>query len=421
MKFKNIFLVTATFASLLLILQSDPLMAANSVGGKCSKVGSKIRLGSIQFSCKKIGKKLIWVKDEIIVEDLGKDISVSPIGTLSSVNECKIADVTFDNPPGSASSGFPRSSNLPSASRNVRVLILPISFSDFKFDKGSYDLVNIAYQKVVKLYTSMSYGRVTVSPTFAAKDNWIEISSSLGESGLKDERQRDDFIRKVLAQYASTHSTSEYDIIDLVTKNDSPMYDLQINLAMDAGMFRYGTYLPFAATLNAGIIGRFRTHAHELAHAWLGLEDLYSFETLEKYLGGWDLLDGAGGITELSAWSRWLVGWVTDSQVRCVTSQKATTHFVSVLSANVSESKMIVSKISNSSALAVEVRGPTEFDQCDQTVLVYVVDTRYWSGSGPLRLRGTLKTIGSSITTDGITVTLNKINKNGALISLITV
>jgi hypothetical protein len=298
------------------------------------------------------------------------------------------------------------------------VLILPVSFSDFKFDKGSYDLIDAAYQKVVKLYSSMSYGRVTVSPTFAPKENWIDIASRLGDSGIKDPQQRDNAIRKILSQYFSVHSISDFDIIDLVTKNDSPMYDLQINLAMEAGMYQYGTYLPVAATFNAGIVGRFRTHAHEIAHAWLGLEDLYSFENSEKYLGGWDLLDGAGGITELSAWSRWLVGWVADSQVRCVTSQKDTTHFLSVLSATVPQSKTIVSKISDSSALVVEVRGPTEFDYCEQTVLVYVVDTSFWSGYGPLRLRGTLKSPGSSITTDGVTVVLKKMNKNGALISL---
>lgn len=401
------------------MVQSVPPVEASNAGGRCSKVGASIKLRDTQLTCKKIGKKQVWVKVEKLLDDLSKESSITPISSLGVVGDCKISDVTFGSPPGNASSGFPRSSNLPPANRNLRVLILPVSFSDFKFDKGSFDLVNIAYQKVVKLYSSMSYGRVTVAPFFAPKENWVEFGSSLGESGIKDQRLRDDVIRKILAQYVAEHSISEFDVIDLVTKNDSPMYDLQINLAMEAGTYRYGTFLPVAATFNAGIVGRFRTHAHELAHAWLGLEDLYSFETLEKYLGGWDLLDGAGGVTELSSWSRWLVDWIPDSQVRCVTSQKETTHFVSVLSANVPQSKMIVSRISDSSALVVEVRGPTEFDLCEQTVLVYVVDTSFWSGSGPLRLRGTLKSIGSSITTDGITVSLNKMNKNGAIISLV--
>lgn len=394
-----------------------PVFAANKAGGACSKAGATAKVGKTTLTCKKVGKKLVWVSGAaaVVVEDLGKDPSISPVSALSSADVCKITDATN---PGVFSSAFPRSPQLTPATRDARVLVLPVSFSDFKFDDGSYELVKLAYTKVVKLFTAMSYGRATIAPTFAAKGDWLELSSTVGENGLQDKHLASDVARRFLALYATTHSLANYDIVDLVTKNDSPNYLLQVNIAMPSGVSTYGTGLAVAATLNAGIIGRFRTHSHELAHAWLGYEDLYGFDTLEKYLGGWDLMDGAGGITELTAWSRWLAGWVTDSQVRCISTPGTTTHFVSALSANVSTPKMIVAKLGDSSALVIELRVPTEFDLSEQSVVVYVVDTKYPSGYGPIRLRGTLTAAGGVITTDGVTVTLGKMNSAGAVITV---
>ena len=398
-----------------------PVFAANKAGGACSKAGATAKVSKTTLTCKKVGKKLVWVSGAaaVVVEDLGKDPSISPVSALSSADVCKITDITQgpNNEITDASSGFPRYTLLPPATRNARVLILPVSFSDFKFTDTTYDTIKLAYQSIVKYYSSMSYGRVTVAPTFAPKSDWITLSSTIGENGLQDGEGADVVVRRLLALYATTHSFANYDIVDLVTNNDASS-QLQINLAMPADTSGYGTNQPVAATLNAGLVGRFRHHAHEIGHAWLGYEDLYRYEDLEKFFGGWDLMDSAAGTNELSSWSRWLAGWVTDAQVRCINAPGTTTHFVSALSTVVSTPKMIVTKLSNSSALVVELRTPTEFDTCEVTAVVYVVDTKYWSGAGPIRLRGTLTSAGGVITTDGVTVTLGKMNSAGAVITV---
>jgi hypothetical protein len=65
------------------------------------------------------------------------------------------------------------------------------------------------------------------------------------------------------------------------------------------------------------------------------------------------------------------------------------------------------------------LRVPTKFDFNKESVVVYVVDTRYLSGNGPIRLRGVLEAEGESLSTDGLIISLEKFDPAGALLSVV--
>ncbi len=398
-----------------------------SVGESCTTTEEIIEVGGLSFECRDSDSGLVWEEysdkgQEVVLPEFSSDPSISPASLLAVADECKISNSTKQlNNPGEAStgSGFPRSPDLPASDRDLKVLVVPVSFTDFKFDESTYNSVKDAYKKVAELFTSVSYGRATVQATFTIEEDWLYLDGTLGENGLGNRDKSDVFVRAILNQYLEAHSLDGYDVVEFITKNDSPMYDLQINTALNAGNSRYGTQLPISAVLNAGIVGRYRIHAHELGHAWLGFDDLYDLGTSEKYLGGWDLMDGAGGISELSSWLRWLPGWIEDEQVRCITEPGASKHFLSPLNFASEQPKMIVVKLSKVSGLVIELRVPTKFDFNKESVVVYVVDTRYLSGTGPMRLRGVLEAEGESLSTDGIDISLERFDPAGALLSVV--
>ena len=60
-------------------------------------------------------------------------------------------------------------------------------------------------------------------------------------------------------------------------------------------------------------------YIHEFAHT-LGLPDLYaSTGTRFGYTGGWSIMGNINAAArEFTAWERWLLGWISDTQVSCL-------------------------------------------------------------------------------------------------------
>ena len=71
---------------------------------------------------------------------------------------------------------------------------------------------------------------------------------------------------------------------------------------------------------------------HELGHSLFGFEDLYPFgepgwEIQDaKFPGAWDLM--AGNSTTFLNWDKFLMGWLKSSEVRCITNQVSSIHYL---------------------------------------------------------------------------------------------
>jgi hypothetical protein len=147
--------------SLLILAFSTPLTLAPAVAGAtgigqtCKKVGSvavvKVGGQATKVQCIKVGKNLKWQQ---VSSSSKTDSSVTAASALAPTENCRIADIT----PGVISSGFPRPDGYPSTMKKLRVLVLPVSFTDLPFTASDLNYVKSKYKDVNSYYVATSYG-----------------------------------------------------------------------------------------------------------------------------------------------------------------------------------------------------------------------------------------------------------------------
>jgi hypothetical protein len=144
-------------------------------------------------------------------------------------------------------------------------------------------------------------------------------------------------------------------------------------------------------------------------------------------------------MTDLIGWNKFFLGWIEDSQVNCLSSTSTTQsiHLLTSVGSNIPGTKMVIIKLSPTTALGIENRRQTEIDKLkssDEGVIVYKIDTTKVSGTGAIQALSNLNKIisdragngaplstmtpGESITTDGFTIKVLKRSVNGDFISI---
>lgn len=167
--------------------------------------------------------------------------------------------------------------------------------------------------------------------------------------------------------------------------------------------------------------------AHEIGHL-LGLQDYYAYQFKTgddyhdqfKFLGEFDDMNFAPGkAKEWTGWSRFLLGVLDGDQVRCVTSQKDTSHQLFAIGSDVGELKIVVIPTGNHTAVIIESRKSIRHDnrlpEEYSGLLVYRLNTERESGYGPLEIvrKDNLTDLflldaplrpGESVVVDGLTI-----------------
>jgi hypothetical protein len=119
---------------------------------------------------------------------------------------------------------------------------------------------------------------------------------------------------------------------------------------------------------------------HELMHSGYGFDDHYgdTKQNLSTEYGmGWlTLMTPYGG--DLSTWEKWILGFLKDSQIQCVTGSSSSTHWIAPSTVNTTESKAIIIRISATKAIVVETLRPGglyyKIPRETQGALVYEID-----------------------------------------------
>ena len=400
-------------------------LSAAGIGQSCSKVAAtatiKLKGKNTKILCVKTGGISRW---QVPVSAMRTDSSITPLAKLPSPNVCQITDAT----PGEMSSGFPRSAGLVPSSGKLKILVIPVIFSDLEFTDSDLGYVKNKYQKVAEYFNESSYGVATVEATYADKDSWVNLGTSLEQNGFINapvQTNRVLFYRNVIDLYESKKSLAGFDIVEVVTSNTN-LFD--VGYGFTPGESQYGTKRTFGGVLSTGAaVFAWDTLAHELGHAWLGFEDLYFFATsLEvragfPVIGAWDLMGRINSQQrELSGWSRWLAGWIASSSVRCVESSSSSRHFLEPLAAKQTStsSKVLVFKLTANSAIVIEYRAESKYNETSSKLLVYKVDTTYSHGQGPMRLVAEIGKAGTAVSSDTIKITLLKIDSTGVVVSI---
>ena len=117
---------------------------------------------------------------------------------------------------------------------------------------------------------------------------------------------------------------------------------------------------------------------HEFYHAGYGLMDHHGPQgSTDKYgLGEWTLMSGNGG--DLSAWEKWILGFITDSQVHCLNTTQSQTRWIAPSSVKTNEKKLIVIPITQTKGIIIESIRPAglyyKIPKASNGVLIYVAD-----------------------------------------------
>jgi hypothetical protein len=128
---------------------------------------------------------------------------------------------------------------------------------------------------------------------------------------------------------------------------------------------------------------------HELHHVGMGLAD-HNGDSISQHslgpitesqshgMGNWGLMSLSK--TELTTWEKWFIGYIHDSQVRCVNNVNSTTHWLTPSSHKSQKTKLLVIRLSDSKAILVEsIRAGGlnyKLSSTSEGALVYLLDTR---------------------------------------------
>jgi hypothetical protein len=128
---------------------------------------------------------------------------------------------------------------------------------------------------------------------------------------------------------------------------------------------------------------------HEFFHLGIPLDDHYGDGRLdvnsEYGMGWWTLMTPGGG--DLSIWEKWILGYISDSQVRCADKAKTSLHWLAPSSVKTTENKALVIPLSQNKVIVIEsIRAAGMYYKWPKNTwgaLTYVVDvTKEVKGQG---------------------------------------
>jgi hypothetical protein len=176
--------------------------------------------------------------------------------------------------------------------------------------------------------------------------------------------------------------------------------------------------------------------AHETGHLF-GLHDLYVSPGDAVY-GTWDLMSNSWsvGAIELNAWNRYLMGWLTDSQINCLNAADLNSTGVNQLIdpiARVNDlTKAVVVRLSSSKILVIESRRNEGLDvltPSQEGSLVYTVDMSIPSIKGGWKVQrrpgstdpefvDAALRVGDVITVEGVRIEVVSRGQNGDTVKI---
>ena len=435
---------------LCLSLISAPSFAAVKAGAKCTKAGSTATASGKKFTCIKSGTKLVWNKGvaikaaapkptptpeaKIEVKNLlATDSRIAPASALTSIATCKTVDITPDYREGGAlrhRNGFPRPPEAITGKKTGKILVIPMSFVDIPFysekvQRGQVfssdlELLNETIPRVKEGFKNASSGRFELIVDVLPKSEWwmFDIENPLSGVWGTDNISR---ILELIRKYKSDFVFDGYDSFVFLTGNGTMgsqgLGTAQGDLAIKVENSKTGT---FNAMYIAGGLQQATLWVHELGHSFFSLEDLYLFSEVQSTnsskraeLGvpmGWDLMASStrGGLLE---WNKFLMGWIEDSEVRCISDEKSSVHYLS--DSDISKDpKLLTINLSPGVTLAAEVRNASG---ADKGLLLYIINTHQNAGEGPILTQNAVITKGQSKNMFGWQFSVIDSNADGVL------
>ena len=441
----------------LLSLSSPVHAAAPKAGSKCTKAGQTSTSAGIKYTCVKSGKKLVWNKGvalkkaepaavptpETKVESknlLASDPRITLISALTALDTCKTEDKTPDQHYGGVlkhRNGFPRPSETVYGKKVGKMLIIPMGFNDlpFRFEKiqrgqvfsSDLDLLNETIPYIKESFQKLSAGRFELVIDVLPQSEWWAINADNPLSGVWGV---DNFstISDLIVKHKSSFKFDDYDTFAFITGNGMPgqsgLGSAQASFGLKVKNSKTGS---INAILLAGGLVNTTLWVHELGHSLFSFEDLYLFSEAQSQTSGtvrksdmdvpnkWDLMANSSRGLGLLEWNRLLMGWLYENEVRCLSDQKSSTHYLTDVDTT-TDPKLLTINLSPGVTLAAEVRPGSG---SEKGLLLYLINTYVGHGEGPILTQNSVLTKGQSKSMLGWQFTVLDSNDDGVLFEAI--
>ena len=421
---------------LLLSSQLSTSHAAAKAGAKSSKVGSKSVVGAKTFTCIKSGKKLVWNKGIKVVAGSNP----TPASAPTNITDCKlpVADGRGDVSIG----GWPRIDERLKSTGDVTATVVMVDFPDAPASMTPTD----AFARIspsADVFKEMSYGKFNY--TFKPQLKWYRMSKNSSDyvaGGWTFIKHRD-YITEAAKLADADIDFSKTDSLIILANPDARGMGYSgpaFAVIRKSGITLDGKYISNGAT-SAYDLNDWKSIwlNHEVTHT-LGLVDLYAFTQSNpanrhdglRYTGEFSymgLSSYESNAPSLFAYERWNLGWIDDSQIKCLKDVKSTELISPVQTSG--GVKAVIIPISRTKALVIESRRASGIDKniAKSGVLVYVVDSSIQSGQGPIkvfpsdvssdpRYLKAPRALGESVTTEGVTVKVTKSDDSGDTVEI---
>ena len=404
-----------------------PIVASSAqkvtAGAACKTLKQKIVYQNKAYSCIKLGNKLVWSKGLVIKPPTPRPtptpmptstpappIEITPISALANPSTCKLARPTDQS---ELSLGFP---SIPHRLKGpvIRALIMPVDFPDLLADSNPVSDYKEMTEGISDWYAKISGGTVkfewVIHPSYIRMPRNVvdyKISARTGTGWWDYNRMSieagDPFI--------------DFSKFDLVITGAPPKVQRDQISTSPAFVFPSGRGLKvdgieiLNATMTAEDTMRIQQGrpgwkgiAHEIGHL-MGLVDLYDVLSSIRpsgtpptdqeqfaFMGGFDFMNHVhGDAPEITAWERWLLNFLDDSQIRCVgISNIDSTHYLTPIEFTDSKPRAVVIPVGETKRLVVESRRSVGYDVGLEArfegALVYLIDVSKQTGYGPIKI-----------------------------------
>ncbi len=472
---------------LLLALTTPVHGAAPKAGAKCTKKNSTATSSGKLFTCIQSGKKLVWNKGVAIKKPIPATTptpTVSPTPT-SVTTPTPIASPTPTSAPTPAATqtptpsvikyeltdpnkfrkladcqlkskvqasehyGFPRPANLIPTLGERKSIALFVYFDDLPFEQRQFDeWRNNQIPTLEKYLMQMSYGKLKYKVDIHSKP--IHIKKSVltynldtdHDSPPKSNANAGGLVSDAVNASDAEIDFSQYEFINVITpwtRSIGFEGTTGVRVTADGKQFNFASFGPIREYLDDPTKKIWLLH--EVGHM-MGL--IHQFDLR----GDWGrtgypiwsaMANGTSPAPEFMAWEKFLLGWFSDEQVRCIENfdQGAFTSKLTSLSASDEGAKTILVKQTEDRILVIESRRTSDLGMLskeEEGVLVYTIDTNKRSGEGATSLVfnsaktrrlsngagglvGTLQA-GESITSGGVKVEVLHSDSSGDIIKV---